>query len=171
VEKLMQRIFQIDGEEAECWLSHDGNNMNLNTPDGVIPCQLEPTGTPGGYVLRVRGRAQNVRLAVGPDATFVHLNGKTYAVGRVDPAERLAGNEGGAADDRIVAPMPGVVVSVNAKPGDHVKEGQTLLVIESMKLETSLIAPRDGVVAEIPFAAGDSFGLKATLAQLAPEEE
>ena len=56
--------------------------------------------------------------------------------------------------------MPGVVVSVNAKPGDHVKEGQPLLVIESMKLETSLTAPRDGVVAEMPFAAGDSFGLQ-----------
>ena len=167
----MRRIFQIDGDETECWLSHDGTDMILNTPDGAIPCQLDPTGTPGGYVLRVQGRAQNVRLAVGPDATFVHVNGKTYAIGRVDPAERLAGNEGGAASDRIVAPMPGVVVSVNAKPGDHVKEGQPLLVIESMKLETSLTAPRDGVVAEIPFAAGDSFGLKATLALLASEED
>ena len=167
----MQRIFQINGEETECWLSHGGNEMILNTPDGAIPCQLDPTGIPGGYTLRVRGRAQNVRLAVGPDATFLHLNGKTHAIGRVDPAERLAGNDGGAVDDRVIAPMPGVVVSVNAKPGDQVEEGQTLLVIESMKLETSLTAPRDGVVAEIPFAAGDSFGLKAILAQLAPEEE
>ena len=167
----MQRIFQIDGNETECWLSHDGNEMTLNTPDSAIPCQLDPTGTPGGYTLRVRGRALDVRLAVGPDATFVHLNGRTHAIGRVDPAERLAGNEGGAASDRLVAPMPGVVVSVNVKPGDQVEEGQTLLVIESMKLETSLTAPRDGVVAEIPFAAGDSFGLKATLAQLAPEED
>ena len=45
------------------------------------------------------------------------------------------------------------------------------MVIESMKLETTLTAPRDGVVAEMPFAEGDSFGLKDILAQLAPEEE
>lgn len=167
----MRRIFQIDGEETECWLSHDGSHYMLNTDDGAVPCRLDPTGAPGGHVLRARGRVQDVRLAVGPDATFVHMNGRTYAIGRVDPAERLAGSDGAAADDRIVAPMPGVVVSVNARPGDHVKEGQSLLVIESMKLETSLTAPRDGVVAEIPFAAGDSFGLKATLAQLAPEED
>ncbi|WP_244649529.1 acetyl-CoA carboxylase biotin carboxyl carrier protein subunit [Neoaquamicrobium sediminum] len=65
----------------------------------------------------------------------------------------------------------GVVVSVAVKPGDIVAAGQPLLVIESMKLETTLAAPRDGVVAEIPFAAGDSFGLKDVLAQLAPEED
>ena len=167
----MRRIFQIDGEETECWLSHDGSRFVLNTPDGAIPCRLDPTGAPGGHVLRAGARVQQLRLAVGPEATFVHMNGRTHAIGRVDPAERLAGRDGAAADDRIVAPMPGVVVSVNAKPGDHVKEGQPLLVIESMKLETSLAAPRDGVVAELPFGAGDSFGLKATLALLAPEEE
>ncbi|WP_282127500.1 acetyl-CoA carboxylase biotin carboxyl carrier protein subunit [Roseobacter litoralis] len=167
----MRRIFQIDGDETECWLSHDGSRFILNTPGGAFPCQLDPTGVPGDYVLRANGHVQNVRLAVGPDTTFVHLNGRTYAIGRVDPAERLAGSDGGAADDRIVAPMPGVVVAVHVKPGDHVEEGQPLLVIESMKLETSLAASRDGVVAEIPFAEGDSFGLKATLALLAPEED
>jgi 3-methylcrotonyl-CoA carboxylase alpha subunit len=67
--------------------------------------------------------------------------------------------------------MPGVVVSVAVKPGDTVTEGQPLLVIESMKLETTLTAPRDGVVAEMPFTAGDSFGLKAVLAQLTPQED
>lgn len=84
-------------------------------PDGAIPCQLDAAEAPGGYTLRVRGRTYDMRVAVGPDATFVHLNGQTFAIGRVDPAERLAGNDGGAVDDRIVAPMPGVVVSVNAK--------------------------------------------------------
>jgi len=167
----MRRIFQIDGDETECWLSHDGNRFLLNTDDGAVPCRLDPTGVPGGHVLRARGHVQHVRLAVGPDATFVHMKGRTFEIGRADPAARLAGSDGGATDDRIVAPMPGVVVSVNAKPGDQVKEGQPLLVIESMKLETSLTAPRDGVIAEMPFAAGDSFGLKATLALLAPEED
>jgi len=48
--------------------------------------------------------------------------------------------------------MPGVVVSVAFKPGDAVKEGQPLLVIESMKLETTLSAPRDGVMGAPPLA-------------------
>lgn len=167
----MRRIFQIDGEESECWLGHDGNRFVLTTPDGAVPCQLDPTGLPGGYTLRAGRCAQELRLAVGPEATFVHMNGRTHEVGRVDPAERLSGRDGGASDDRLVAPMPGVVVSVAVKPGDSVGDGQPLLVIESMKLETTLTAPRDGVVAEMPFAEGDSFGLKDVLAQLVPEEE
>jgi 3-methylcrotonyl-CoA carboxylase alpha subunit len=171
VEKLMQRIFQIDGAEIECWLGHDGSRFVLHTPEGALPCSLEPTGVPGGYVLRAGDAVRGLRLAAGPDATFVHLNGRPHEIGRIDPAQRLASSDGGAADDRILAPMPGVVVLIAVKPGDAVREGQTLLVIESMKLETSLTAPRDGVVAEMPFATGDSFGLKAVLAQLAPEEE
>ncbi len=167
----MQRIFQIDGEETDCWLGHDGSRFVLHTPARAVACQLDPTGLPGGYTLRAKGVVRELRLAVGSEATFVHMNGRTYEVGRVDPAERLAGSDGGASDDRLVAPMPGVVVSVAVKPGDAVKEGQPLLVIESMKLETTLVAPRGGVVAEMPFAVGDSFGLKDTLAQLAPEEE
>lgn len=167
----MRRIFQIAGIETECALLHNGSHFVLNRPDGTIPCQLDPAGMPGGYVLRSGGQVHEVRVAVGPEATFVHLNGRTYEIGRVDPAERLAGSDGAAADDRIVAPMPGVVVSVAVKPGETVEEGQALLVIESMKLETSLCAPRDGVVAEVPFAAGDSFGLKANLVLLAPEED
>lgn len=167
----MRRIFQIGGEETECWLAHDGSRFVLNSPNGVLPCRLDPTTSPGGFVLRARGLVRDVRLAAGPEAIFVHMDGRTYEVGRVDPAECLAGGDGGASDDRLVAPMPGVVVSVAVKPGDIVAAGQPLLVIESMKLETTLAAPRDGVVAEIPFAAGDSFGLKDVLAQLAPEED
>lgn len=166
----MRRIFQTDGQEVECWLTHDCSRFILNTPERAVACQLTPTGVPGGHVLRVGGRAHELRLAVGPESTFVHLNGRTYEVGRVDPAERLAGRDDGASDDQLVAPMPGVVVSVAVKPGDTVEEGQPLLVIESMKLETTLTAPRDGVVAEMPFAEGDSFGMKAVLAQLAPQE-
>ena len=67
--------------------------------------------------------------------------------------------------------MPGVVVSVAVKPGDTVEEGQPLLVIESMKLETTITAPRDGIIAEVPFATGASFGGKEVLLRLEPQEE
>lgn len=58
-------------------------------------------------------------------------------------AEALAGG------DAVKAPMPGKVIAVNVKPGDTVEKGQVVAVMEAMKMEHSLTAPRDGVVEEI----------------------
>ncbi|MEM3613690.1 MAG: acetyl-CoA carboxylase biotin carboxyl carrier protein subunit [Nitrososphaerales archaeon] len=51
--------------------------------------------------------------------------------------------------ETIKAPLPGVVVSIKVKEGDQVKQGDTLLILESMKMENSLAAPRSGVVKRI----------------------
>ncbi|QMT39483.1 acetyl/propionyl/methylcrotonyl-CoA carboxylase subunit alpha [Neisseria shayeganii] len=56
---------------------------------------------------------------------------------------------------RLTSPMPGKVVSFAVQPGDKVSKGQPLAVIEAMKIEHTISAPADGVVAEILFAAGD----------------
>jgi len=69
-------------------------------------------------------------------------------------------------DDRIRAPMPGRVVVVKAKPGDVVGAGQELLVMEAMKMELALKAPRDGVVKELRASAGDFVEADAVLALL-----
>lgn len=55
----------------------------------------------------------------------------------------------------VTAPMPGVVLSVEVGVGDSVQRGQTLLVLEAMKMKNELKAERDGVVASIPVRAGD----------------
>lgn len=60
---------------------------------------------------------------------------------------------GGAA--AMTAPMPGVVLSVEVAPGASVSRGQTLLVLEAMKMKNDLKADRDGVVAGVHVSAGD----------------
>jgi 3-methylcrotonyl-CoA carboxylase alpha subunit len=72
----------------------------------------------------------------------------------------------GAEGHRIQAPMPGRVVLVKAHPGDVVVFGQELLVIEAMKMELALKAPRDGTVAEVRAAAGDFVEADAVLVTL-----
>jgi 3-methylcrotonyl-CoA carboxylase alpha subunit len=72
-------------------------------------------------------------------------------------------------DSRIVAPMPGRVVVVKSSPGQTVKAGQELLVIEAMKMELAIKAPRDGIVAALHAAAGDFVEADAVLATLETE--
>jgi biotin carboxyl carrier protein len=63
----------------------------------------------------------------------------------------------------ITAPMPGTVLSVVVEEGQRVEEGQTLGVLEAMKMELSLKAPLGGVVAKVGARTGDQVALGATL--------
>ena len=68
--------------------------------------------------------------------------------------------------DHVKAPMPGAVVSVHKAVGDTVKRGETIVTIESMKLQTALVAPRDGVIAELNRKEGESFEKDEVIARL-----
>ena len=67
--------------------------------------------------------------------------------------------------------MPGAVIEIHAAPGQSVARGDPLLTIESMKLQTVLSAPRDGIVAEITVTQDETFGKDQILARLTPEDE
>ncbi len=74
---------------------------------------------------------------------------------------RLALNQGG-----VVAPMPGQVIAVNVKPGDKVKQGDVLAVVEAMKMEHSVTSPKDGEVKSVACQAGDRVEEGAVLVEL-----
>jgi len=71
-----------------------------------------------------------------------------------------------AADGAILAPMPGKVTSVEIKQGEKVAKGQRLLTLEAMKMEHGLVAPFDGVVAELNAKAGAQVQVDALLAKI-----
>ena len=83
------------------------------------------------------------RYAAGPEV-HVRLDGRTYVVA----LPQFGGGAGGsgAHENEIHADMPGTVVSVHCAVGDEVTSGQKLVTIESMKLQISMVAPRDGTV-------------------------
>ncbi len=70
------------------------------------------------------------------------------------PVHRAPPRAGGAAKS-VTAPMPGVILSVGVAAGDTVKRGQTLMVLEAMKMKNDLKAQRDGTVAQVFVHAGD----------------
>ena len=59
-----------------------------------------------------------------------------------------------AGSSRVKAPLAGTVTAVNVKVGDAVKKGQTLMILEAMKMENEILAPCDGSVRSLPVSAG-----------------
>jgi biotin carboxyl carrier protein len=104
-----------------------------------------------------------VQLPAGPPAegeTKVLVDAKEYAVevkGTAArrpsrPAAKRPSPAGGAG--AITSQMTGRVIRVDVAPGQAVKEGQVLLIIEAMKMENEVLAPADGTVKEVAVAAG-----------------
>lgn len=73
---------------------------------------------------------------------------------------------GGAGSIKIDAGAAGKVFSVDSKPGDAVKRGDTILVLEVMKMETPVVAPEDGTVASIDVTVGQAVEAGALLATM-----
>ena len=67
------------------------------------------------------------------------------------------------AGEKVAAPMPGTIVSVNVTDGQSVKKGDVLVVLEAMKMENEIKAPKDGTVTGISVSKGESVDTGATL--------
>ena len=121
----------------------------------------------GQLSLRVDSQARCFQVRADPRKVTVHDGERRLELTPVSAYRpqhaSAAGNDG-----RIVAPMPGRVVVVKAKPGDPVTEGQELLVMEAMKMELAIRSPRDGIVAELRAVAGEFVEADAVLATLEP---
>ena len=68
---------------------------------------------------------------------------------------------------KLLCPMPGLVVSIAVTPGQEVKAGETLAVVEAMKMENVLRAERDGVVKRVHVRPGDSLAVDAVILEFA----
>ena len=104
--------------------------------------------------LRIHGQARRFRILRHGTRLTLHDGEQRTAVETV-PAYRRTDMAEASGSGKIVAPMPGRVVLVKARPGDAVVAGQELLVMEAMKMELAVKASRDGVVADVRAAAGD----------------
>jgi len=115
------------------------------------------------YSLLIGGRSFEVDLLEVEDAFMVLVDGQPFRVEIQDEQERrlrAAAGKGAAraAKRTVAAPMPGKVVKLLVKPGDAVKAGDGVIVVEAMKMENELKAPAPGTVKEIRVAEGKAVG-------------
>ncbi|MDT0492655.1 acetyl/propionyl/methylcrotonyl-CoA carboxylase subunit alpha [Streptomyces griseus] len=95
-------------------------------------------------------------------------DGDTWHVQDHDPVEASLSGAGRSGADTLAAPMPGTVTVVKVAVGDEVEAGQSLLVVEAMKMEHVISAPHAGTVTELDVAAGATVAMDQILAVVAP---
>jgi biotin carboxyl carrier protein len=166
----MHHAIKMGEREISIELSRAREGYRLHVGERIVPVNLHVEDD-GSAFLTAGGHSERVLIAVRGDDVFVHLDGETYQLRYEHPLDRLAQQAGGGAADVVRAPMPGSLVFIQVKEGDPVSKGQTLLVMESMKMETTIVAPRDGVVEAVHFAKGQTFDRDALLVSLAAEKK
>ncbi|MBX2856315.1 MAG: biotin/lipoyl-binding protein, partial [Rhodobacteraceae bacterium] len=157
----------FDGAAHEVTMRGGADGLYTATlPVGAAFGPFQPLRRKGGYQLTTPERVIFVAVAIKRDLIDISYANTRHRFQIPDP---LAVTEDAAAGgDQIIAPMPGLVKKLDAKPGQHVSEGDLIAIMEAMKMELRLTAPRDGVIAELLAAEGDQVEDGAVLARLEP---
>ena len=116
------------------------------------------------YSLLVEGRSYEVIAERSGERAYVTVGGETFEVHLADAlTARAAARDTETGRAVIKAPMPGLVVAVPVAAGRHVKQGDPLVILEAMKMETALTAPMEGVVAGVSVEPRQTVAAGATL--------
>ncbi|MDZ5448871.1 acetyl/propionyl/methylcrotonyl-CoA carboxylase subunit alpha [Labrys sp. ZIDIC5] len=174
--------------ETGGWRLSGSARRKLDLAWGEALIGVDAVWRAGGYELRLGDRLVNVEGSLEADGTArlrigegvlkaraalfgetltLFVDGRSYAFVVHDPRKPRGVESDGAG--RILSPMPGLVLSVNAVAGETVEKGQPLVVIEAMKMEHTVSAPRTGVVKVVDVAVGDQVVAGAELVVLEVE--
>ncbi|MES4891443.1 acetyl/propionyl/methylcrotonyl-CoA carboxylase subunit alpha [Streptomyces sp. NPDC096012] len=153
-----------------------------STPDGgtelLLPGADEPlrgsgivaAGRGAGHRFTFRLDGVTHTFAALPDGTWLGRDGDAWQVRDHDPVAASLSRAAHAGADSLTAPMPGTVTVVKVAVGDEVTAGQSLLVVEAMKMEHVISAPHAGTVAELDVTPGTTVAMDQVLAVITAEE-
>jgi len=172
------------GDANSPWHSTDGWRPNLPARermllrDGENEIAIDLMNGDDGWCASLPNSENMVLLDPMPNDVSVYRDGHTLIV--VDGAQQrrlthvvplAEADRGEGAGGELIAPMPGKVVQAMVAAGDSVVRGQTVMILEAMKMEHAISAPADGTVADVFYAAGDQVDEGAELLRLAADGE
>jgi acetyl/propionyl-CoA carboxylase alpha subunit len=156
-----------EGEAHEVDVARHGTRATVTIDGRDHQASLRPAGD--GSELTFETRTEPVWTVVDGDTVWVHAFGRAWQLSLVDTVERALA--GGSSEDTSTAPMPGTVITVAVQAGQTVAAGERLVVIESMKMQSEIVAARDGEVEKVFLAVGDTFERGAPLVSLVAQDE
>jgi len=148
-------------------LSRDGASLRLRIDGEEFTAEIEPA-VGGGALVRSRGRNLRVHAARRRNSILIAVGPALFDLIPVEG--RSARGAHGLAAPEVTAPMPGKVLKVIVAQGDTVAAGQPLIVLEAMKMETTLYAESDAIVKKVHAAPGTMVDHGAVLLELSPAD-
>jgi len=159
----------LAGLEREIVIERKGGKLVARCGDRVCDLDVSLVGDGATFSLLVDGKSYDVVADVGKEQVAVQLVGEQFVVKIEDERERtahnVAGNRAGGRRE-LRAAMPGIVVDVRVGEGDAVEEGQTLVVLEAMKMQNPLLAEGGGKVVKVACKKGDAVAAGALLLEI-----
>ncbi|MEW5872907.1 MAG: biotin/lipoyl-containing protein [Chloroflexota bacterium] len=136
------------------------DEQHISVDGKVFTVDFDSVGDQPVYSLLVDGRSFEAYVYPGEEDWQVLLHGRSYTARVEDERDRRLRIASGAgvgaeADFQLKSPMPGLVVAVPVSEGQEVRQGEVLVVLESMKMQNELKSPRPGVVARLRVQTGD----------------
>ena len=167
----MKYITIINNEKYEINIDKDGGILVNGEPRDVDFLNL------GGSLYSVITQNQSLEVVIDDEDNTIEvmMNGRLYETQVLDErALLMAQRRGGLGSNsgEVHSPMPGLIVQVTVEKGQTVKQGQTVVILESMKMQNELKAPVEGTVSAIHVEAGQSVDKNAFLIEIeAPSED
>ncbi len=154
----MKYITTIDEKEFRVEII---DKRHVSVDGKIVEVDFESVKSQPVFSLIVDGKSYEAYVYEGEEDLEVLIKGQLYHSRVEDERERrlraaAGGSKVASGTFYLKAPMPGLVISVAVEEGQEVKEGDVLLILESMKMQNELKSPRDGVVGRIQVVDGDN---------------
>ena len=170
----MVKHLLIDGKRFDLVVRTEGKGFTVTAGERTV--SGERSWTAGALDLTIDGRSQEAVVIPGAHGRVeVWIDSERHLVeeerrgGHSATTGGTSGSLHAGRDETIVAPMPAKVLRVAVAEGEAVEEGQTVVVLESMKMEFAIHAPAPGRVKRVRVAAGDMVVAGVDLVELEPQ--
>lgn len=149
----MKLSFEHNSQSFLIDLTPTGKSYRATVGDKTVEVEIIRAGN-GQLELLIDNERVTAYISSDGAKRWVTINGQTVMLTKASGVQRKSSEQDQASE--LVAPMPGLVRSVNVVEGESVVKGQTLLTVEAMKMEIRIQAPKDGVVKSLTVKVGQT---------------
>ena len=161
----MKTTFDFNSQPLSIDVTPSGKSYRVSIGDKIVDIEILQAKD-GKLDLLIDGKRVTAYVSSENAKHWVTVNGQTFVLTKPAAGTRKSGGGHHHAAGELTAPMPGQVRAVNVVEGDTVTKGQTLLVVEAMKMEIRIQAPRNGTIKKLLVKQGQTVEREQILVEI-----